>query len=71
MRITQRNKFCKGDQIEIMKPDGRNLSVTVQAIYDGDGAEVESAPHPQQTLWLSLTQQPEVFDLLRVRKETE
>lgn len=71
VRITQRNKFCKGDQIEIMKPDGRNLSVTVQAIYDGDGAEVESAPHPQQTLWLSLTQQPEVFDLLRVRKETE
>lgn len=71
VRITQRNKFCKGDQIEIMKPDGRNLSVTVQAIYDEDGAEVESAPHPQQTLWLSLTQQPEVYDLLRVRKETE
>ncbi|MGN1170190.1 MAG: U32 family peptidase [Lachnospiraceae bacterium] len=70
-RITQRNKFCKGDQIEIMKPDGRNLSVTVQAIYDENGAEVESAPHPQQTLWLSLTQQPEVYDLLRVRKETE
>lgn len=70
-RITQRNKFCRGDQIEIMKPDGRNLSVTVQAIYDEDGAEVESAPHPQQILWLSLTQQPEVYDLLRVRKETE
>ena len=70
-RITQRNKFCRGDQIEIMKPDGRNLSVTVQAIYDENGAEVESAPHPQQTLWLSLTQQPEVYDLLRVRKETE
>ena len=30
-----------------MKPDGRNLTVTVQGIYDETGASVESAPHPQ------------------------
>ena len=51
-RIEQRNKFCKGDVIEIMKPDGRNIPTTVNAIYDEEGNEVESAPHPQQVLWL-------------------
>ena len=53
-RIEQRNKFSVGEQIEIMKPDGRNLTVTVQGIYDETGASVESAPHPQQKLAVDL-----------------
>ena len=65
-RIEQRNKFCKGDVIEIMKPDGRNVPVTVNAIYDENGTEVESAPHPQQILYLDLSQTPDLYDLLRV-----
>ena len=65
-RIEQKNKFCKGDVIEIMKPDGRNIPVTVNAIYDEDGKEVESAPHPQQILYLDLSEIPEQYDLLRV-----
>lgn len=64
--IEQRNKFCKGDVIEIMKPDGRNIPTTVNAIYDEEGNEVESAPHPQQMLWLDLTEKPQQYDLLRV-----
>ena len=32
-RIEQRNKFCVGDSIEIMKPDGTNVPVTVEAMY--------------------------------------
>lgn len=68
-KITQRNKFCKGDVIEIMKPDGRNIATTVLAIYDADGNEVDSAPHPKQELYLSLSEVPEQFDLLRVKKE--
>ena len=66
VRIEQRNKFCKGDVIEIMKPDGRNIPVTVNGIYDEEGNEVESAPHPQQVLWLDLSEKPQQYDLLRV-----
>ncbi len=65
--IRQRNKFCRGDKIEIMKPDGRNLAVTVEHLYTEDGEEAESAPHPQQILYLELTEQPEKYDLLRVK----
>ena len=33
-RIEQKNKFFVGEQIEIMKPDGRNVLVTVKGITD-------------------------------------
>lgn len=66
-KISQRNKFCTGDSIEIMKPDGQNIPVEVEAIYDEEGNPVESAPHPKQVLWLRLSGQPQSFDLLRVQ----
>lgn len=66
-KITQRNKFLKGDVIEIMKPDGRNISVKVNSLHTEDGEEVESAPHPQQVLWIELTDKAEKYDLLRVK----
>ena len=73
-RIMQRNKFCVGDRIEIMKPDGRDIPVTVAAMYDEKGAPVESAPHPRQTIDLDLrmeteplrTAEVEAGDILRV-----
>ena len=64
--ITQRNKFCVGDSIEIMKPDGRNEAVTVLGMTTEDGESVESAPHPQQKLHVKLSQTPDRYDLLRV-----
>ena len=65
VQITQRNKFSVGESIEIMKPDGRNLEVTVQAIYDEDGNAAESAPHPRQKLFVKLDGEAERYDILR------
>ncbi|HIW79976.1 MAG TPA: U32 family peptidase [Candidatus Acetatifactor stercoripullorum] len=67
-RIEQRNKFCAGDMIEIMKPDGSNVPVTVEAIYNAREERVDSAPHPRELLWVKLSHTPEPFDLLRVQK---
>ena len=64
-RLTQRNKFSVGETIEIMKPDGRNIPVTVEAIYNEEGEAMESAPHAQQRIYVKLTEMPEVFDILR------
>ena len=66
--IEQRNKFSVGETIEIMKPDGRNVSVTVKGIYDNDGNPMESAPHPKQKLWIDLVCEMDVFDILRRRE---
>lgn len=68
VQITQRNKFCVGDAIEIMKPDGRNLEVRVETITNEEGEAMESCPHPQQKLWVKLTAEAERFDILRVKK---
>ena len=68
VRIEQKNKFCVGDTIEIMKPDGRNVSTVVEAMYDEKGVAVDSAPHPQQVLFLQLSEACEKYDLLRVKK---
>ena len=69
-RIEQRNKFSVGEEIEVMKPNGENRSVTVRAIVDEEGNAMESAPHPQQVLFIDLGEPLECYDILR-RKEEE
>ena len=71
-QITQRNKFSVGETIEIMKPDGQNVEATVEKIIDEDGNEQESAPHPKQVLYVALSADASVYDILRrAEKETE
>ncbi len=69
--IEQRNKFSEGDIIEIMKPDGENISTKVLGIYDEEGNKMPSAPHPKQRLYIELDKKPEEYDILRVEKEEE
>ncbi len=66
--IEQRNKFSVGETIEVMKPDGANIEVTVKRIVDEKGADMESAPHPKQQLYIDLGVELSQFDILR-RKE--
>lgn len=68
VKIEQRNKFCVEDRIEIMKPDGRNVETKVLSITNEEGEQMESAPHPQQVLYVELSEEAEKYDLLRVRK---
>ena len=63
--LEQRNKFSVGETIEVMKPDGSSPSAKVLAIYDEEGNPMESAPHPQQKLYVKLTVAAEPLDVLR------
>ena len=69
-RIEQRNKFCTGEIIEVMKPDGRNIRAEVKRIINEDGEEQESAPHPKQVLYVDLGMKLSQYDILR-RQEME
>ena len=74
VRIMQRNKFCVGDHIEVMKPDGRDIPIIVKAMYNESGEEVDSAPHPKEMIDLELVLEEDMSvsadveegDLLRV-----
>ena len=68
IHLEQRNKFSVGEMIEIMKPDGENLAVRVEAILNEEGEAMESAPHPQQKLRVKLSGKADACDILR-RKE--
>ena len=63
--LEQRNKFSVGECIEVMKPDGRDLTVTVKAMTDAEGQPMESCPHPKQKIFVDLGVELEAFDLLR------
>lgn len=66
-RISQRNKFCVGDRIEIMKPDGRNLETEVLSMMTENGETVESAPHPKQILFVETDKRADCGDILRAQ----
>lgn len=69
-QIEQRNKFSTGETIEIMKPDGENVLVTVRRILDEEGQEMESAPHPKQVLYVELDGgKADLYDILRRKEE--
>lgn len=67
--MEQRNKFSVGDVVEIMKPDGRNISVTVERMLDEWGEEMESCPHPKQKIQVLFSEVPEKLDLVRVESK--
>lgn len=53
--IEQKNKFSIGDNLEILKPDLKDIRVKVKGIKDFEtGEELSSCPHPKQKLCLKL-----------------
>lgn len=69
--MEQRNKFCVGDMVEIMKPNGENIATKVLKITDVDGSEMESCPHPQQKIFVTFDQKTEQYDLIRVQEKAD
>lgn len=69
--LEQKNKFCVGGSIEIMKPDGRNIPVRVEAMEDEDGNPMESCPHAKQRFFVRLSERAERYDLLRMAGSRE
>lgn len=68
-RIEQKNKFSVGETIEVMKPNGDNIEVEVKRIVNEKGVDVESAPHPQEILWIDLGIELDEYDILRRRED--
>ena len=63
--LEQRNKFSVGEEIEVMKPDGSDVTVVVRGMTDEDGQPMESCPHPKQKIFVDLGIELSPFDLLR------
>ena len=54
IRLTQKNKFCVGDTIEIMKKGKADIQIKVTGIESEDGVSQQSAPHACQVIFVTL-----------------
>lgn len=52
IKLEQRNHFKKGELVEIMPPNGRHFELVLDEMYDENMESIESAPHPQQTVYI-------------------
>ncbi len=67
IEITQKNKFSVGEEVEVMCVNGEDRKATVLEILDEDGKHMESAPHPQQKLFVGIGTTADRYDILRRR----
>ena len=63
--LEQKNKFSVGDEVEVMKADGRNINAVVRKMLDEDLNEIESCPHPKQHFYVDLGVDVEEYDIIR------
>lgn len=65
VEVEQRNRFFRGETLELLCPRGPNRKLRVGTMMDEEGRPIEQAPHPCQTVYIPVDQPVEQFSLLR------
>ena len=63
--LTLNNKFSVGDQLELVGPDVKPQSITVQALWASDGTSMDQVRTPQTVFRMKLPRQVPPLSLLR------
>lgn len=64
----QRNKFSRGDVLDALQPSTEPVVFTANELFDKDGNEIDSAPHPMMTVKIKSDLQFPAGTLLRKEK---
>lgn len=62
--IEQRNRVFKGEKVEILTPDKESFSIILENMWDEEGTEIESAPHPQMIYKIKTEENLKPSDML-------
>ncbi|MDE6746893.1 MAG: U32 family peptidase [Oscillospiraceae bacterium] len=65
---TQRNKFLKGDEVEILSPGKNCDTLRVEELYNGDGEPIESANHAMMKLRIPCEKEYPPNSIIRIKK---
>ena len=65
---TQRSKFCQGDTLEVLQPDGTVIPLTPAWIKNEEGETVDATPHPMMHYTIPCETQLMPYSLLRMQK---
>ncbi|MFZ5651271.1 MAG: peptidase U32 family protein [Bacillota bacterium] len=52
VEVEQRNRFCRGEELEVLRPGGPPVKFVAEALFDQEGKEIDSAPHPCQSVFI-------------------
>lgn len=63
-----RNKFAEGDEVEMVRAKGHNLTFLISNIEDQEGSRQEEAKVPMEDFWIPLEESCQVGDMVRRRK---
>ena len=66
--LTQRNKFCTGDELSLMMPGAVPVTFTAGKMKNGDGETIESVPHPLMRFSMRLPVQAPPLSVIRKLK---
>ena len=69
--LTQRNKFCAGDTLELITNDAPPVTFTAEALRDADGLPLETVPHPMQRFTMPLPCAAAPLSLIRRKLPAE
>ncbi len=67
--IELKNKFLKGQELDCLQPKTEPFILYADKMFDGDGNEIDSAPHPMMTVKIPCDRPIAVGSLLRMKTE--
>lgn len=70
LRLTERNRFFKGQQVDILQPGKPSLTASLDELFNEEGEPLEVAPHAEMTVYWKTDLPVEPGAYLRVKKET-
>ena len=68
-KVEQRNRFYKGDTLEVLPPVGRYFEHKVDFLKNSEGEDIVVAPHAQMILYLKLDRPVEKYTIIRKQSE--
>lgn len=63
--LSQRNKFCAGDELELVCPRGKPELFRAEHIYDSEGTEIEDTRHPMMEIHMRLPRPAPRLSIIR------
>lgn len=67
--IEERNKFCKGDRVELLRAQGQVLNFEIKNIFDKNLEEIELANCPMENFWVGVPEPVKAGDILRKKRD--
>lgn len=66
--LTQRNKFSRGDELELLSPSAPPVRFTAEHIFNADGEEIEDTRHAMMEIHMRLPAYAPRYSILRKRR---